>query len=137
MSNKLPIACLMLVFAATAHAQRFEPTWESVDSRPTPAWWGDAKFGIFIHWGVFSVPAYAPKGEYAEWYWERLRKPGNPDASTNDAKIRRETREFHADKVSERRLAEGIHSRLQDPILVERDVLQVACCRYDHWPLSQ
>src|SRR6187402_1763158 len=95
MSNKLPIACLMLVFAATAHAQRFEPTWESVDARPTPAWWGDAKFGIFIHWGVYSVPAFAPKGEYAEWYWERLRSPGNPDASTNDAKIRRETRAFH------------------------------------------
>ena len=85
----------LLVFASAAHAQRFEPTWESVDARPTPAWWGDAKFGIFIHWGVYSVPAFAPKGEYAEWYWERLRKPGNPDASTNDAKIRRETRAFH------------------------------------------
>ena len=77
------------------HAQRYEPTWDSVDARPTPAWWGDAKFGIFIHWGVYSVPAFASKGEYAEWYWERLRKPGNPDASTNDAKIRRETRAFH------------------------------------------
>ncbi len=49
----------------------------------------------------------------------------------------RETRQFHEDKVSERRRAEGIHSPLQDPILVERDVMQVACCRYEHWPLSQ
>ena len=57
--------------------------------------------------------------------------------SFGNLQLDRETRQFHADKVSERRLAEGIHSRLQDPILVERDVLQVACCRYDHWPLSQ
>ena len=94
-TSKLAVACLALAFAPAALAQRFEPTWESVDSRTTPAWWGDAKFGIFIHWGVYYVPAIAPKGEYAEWYWERLRKPGNPDPSTHDAKIRLETRAFH------------------------------------------
>jgi len=55
--------------------------------------------------------------------------------SVGNLQLDRETREFHADKVSERRRAEGIHSRSQDPILVERDVMQVACCRYDHWPL--
>jgi len=49
----------------------------------------------------------------------------------------RETRQFHDDKISERRRAEGIHSPSQDPILVERDVMQVAGCRYNHWPLSQ
>ena len=57
--------------------------------------------------------------------------------STGGLQLDRETRQFHEDKMSERRRAEGIHSRLQDPILVERDVMQVACCRYDHWPLSQ
>jgi methylaspartate mutase epsilon subunit len=57
--------------------------------------------------------------------------------STGNLELDRETRQFHEDKVSERRRAEGIHSRLQDPLLVERDVMQVACCRYDHWPLSQ
>lgn len=57
--------------------------------------------------------------------------------SVGNLQLDRETREFHADKVSERRRAEGIHSRAQDPILIERDVMQVACCRYDHWPLSQ
>ena len=50
---------------------RFQPTWDSIDQRPSPAWYTDAKFGIFIHWGVYSVPSYAPvnsKGEtmYAE-----------------------------------------------------------------------
>lgn len=57
--------------------------------------------------------------------------------SFGNLQLDRETRHFHEDKVSERRRAEGIHSPLQDPILVERDVMQVACCRYDRWPLCQ
>jgi alpha-L-fucosidase len=62
--------------AATLGAQTYQPTWESVDQRPIPAWFGDAKFGIFIHWGVYSVPSYAPviPGHlaYAEWYWHAI-----------------------------------------------------------------
>jgi alpha-L-fucosidase len=56
----------------------YKPTWESLDSRPTPAWFEDAKFGIFIHWGLYSVPSWGPtKGvgiyeKYAEWYWQSL-----------------------------------------------------------------
>ncbi len=46
--------------AATLGAQPYQPTWESIDKRPTPAWFTDAKFGIFIHWGMYSVPSYAP-----------------------------------------------------------------------------
>lgn len=57
--------------------------------------------------------------------------------STGNLQLDLETRQFHEDKVSARRHAEGIHSRMQDPLLVERDVMQVACCRYDHWPLSE
>ena len=49
-------------------AKKYEPTWESLDSRPVPSWFEDAKFGIFIHWGPYSVPAWAPKGVYEEWY---------------------------------------------------------------------
>jgi alpha-L-fucosidase len=46
----------------------YRNNWESLNSRPVPSWFEDAKFGIFIHWGLYSVPAYAPKGTYAEWY---------------------------------------------------------------------
>lgn len=51
----------------------YQPTWASLDKRPLPAWFPDAKFGIFIHWGVYSVPAYRPVAKkryatYAEWY---------------------------------------------------------------------
>ncbi|XP_041664065.1 tissue alpha-L-fucosidase-like [Cheilinus undulatus] len=45
---------------------RYTPDWDSLDARPLPQWYDDAKFGIFIHWGVFSVPAY---GTFSEWLW--------------------------------------------------------------------
>src|ERR1044072_7170148 len=96
------LAALLFAGATFAGgATHYEPNWESIDSRPAPGWWTDAKFGIFIHWGVYSVPSFATKGEYAEWYWERIGKPGNPDPNANDAKIRRETREFHAQHYGE------------------------------------
>lgn len=49
---------------------RYTPDWESLDSRPLPTWYDDAKFGIFIHWGVFSVPAYG--SEWFWWYWKGM-----------------------------------------------------------------
>ncbi|HBC32015.1 MAG TPA: alpha-L-fucosidase [Clostridiales bacterium] len=52
----------------------FKPTWKSLDSRVIPTWFQKAKFGIFIHWGVYSVPAWRKLsderfGSYAEWYY--------------------------------------------------------------------
>lgn len=51
----------------------YQGTKGSLDTHPVPKWWTDDKFGIFIHWGAYSVPAYAPPGQpfigYAEWYW--------------------------------------------------------------------
>ncbi|CAH8597154.1 unnamed protein product [Schistosoma turkestanicum] len=43
---------------------KYEPNWDSLDKRPLPAWYDEAKIGIFIHWGVFSVPSYG-----TEWFW--------------------------------------------------------------------
>lgn len=46
----------------------YAPNWESLDQHKIPSWFLDAKLGIFIHWGVYSVPAWAPlyhnKGDY-------------------------------------------------------------------------
>jgi hypothetical protein len=33
------------------------PEWSSLDTRPLPSWYDQSKVGIFIHWGVFSVPS--------------------------------------------------------------------------------
>jgi alpha-L-fucosidase len=74
MSSLTRTAVLFVSAVALAAQTRYQPTWESVDSRPTPRWFSDAKFGIFIHWGVYSVPSFAPVGKYAEWYWNSLRK---------------------------------------------------------------
>ena len=65
-------------------------------SRPTPQWFEDAPLGIFVHWGPYSVPAWAEDhGElgveddweawfthnsYAEWYFNTIRIPGSPAA---------------------------------------------------------
>jgi alpha-L-fucosidase len=62
---------------ASSQQNRFQPTWESLDRRPSPAWYPAAKFGIFVHWNVYSVPAYAAvnvkdENPYAEWYWHSL-----------------------------------------------------------------
>ena len=62
------VLAMLFLLAFKAMAQPYEPKWESLDKRPVPAWFGDAKFGIFIHWGPYSVPAWAPVGTYAEWY---------------------------------------------------------------------
>ncbi|XP_056332472.1 plasma alpha-L-fucosidase [Danio aesculapii] len=52
---------------------QYQPTWESIDSRPLPEWFDQAKFGIFIHWGVFSVPSFG--SEWFWWYWQGQKWP--------------------------------------------------------------
>lgn len=49
-----------------------QPTWESLNQRGYPQWFQDAKLGIFIHWGLYSVPAYASKEGYGEWFYRGL-----------------------------------------------------------------
>jgi alpha-L-fucosidase len=51
--------------------QRYEPTWESLKRYEVPEWYKDAKFGIFIHWGVYSVPAFG-----SEWYPREMYQQG-------------------------------------------------------------
>lgn len=70
---------LSLLAVRKLNGQTYQPNWPSIDTRETPAWWSNAKFGIFIHWGPYSVPAYAPVDEvegvyekYAEHYENRL-----------------------------------------------------------------
>ena len=74
---------------------KYEATIESLNTHPLPQWYADAKLGIFIHWGLYSVPGWAvltPEAElkkltpeeylkrnpYAEWYLNTLRLEGSP-----------------------------------------------------------
>jgi alpha-L-fucosidase len=92
----LTLSTVLTSFAVLAGAQPYQPTWESVDKRPTPAWFTEARFGIFIHWGTYSVPAYAPvipgKLAYAEWYWDALT---NGKTSKDATPIQKGTWEYH------------------------------------------
>ena len=64
------VFALALCVCVAGYGAEYEASWESLDSRDTPGWFSDAKLGIFIHWGVYSVPAWGPKGTYSEWYWQ-------------------------------------------------------------------
>jgi alpha-L-fucosidase len=88
--------------------KRYEPTLESLRSHPVPDWYDDAKLGIFIHWSLSSVPAFAPRehdiielmherpedmnkcSPYSEWYLNSLQFPDSPAAQHH--------REVHGDR---------------------------------------
>ncbi|MDD6788942.1 MAG: alpha-L-fucosidase [Lachnospira sp.] len=52
----------------------YTDTWESLSQHETPKWFRDAKFGIFIHWGLYSVPAFG-----SEWYSRYMYLEGRPE----------------------------------------------------------
>ncbi|MGV0990725.1 MAG: alpha-L-fucosidase [Mycobacterium sp.] len=75
----------------------YQPTWDSVATHPLPDWYDDAKLGVFLHWGLYSVPGWAPQvpdiqellkdkgpaemlrdNPYAEWYLNSSRIEGSP-----------------------------------------------------------
>jgi alpha-L-fucosidase len=76
---------------------QYEPTWESVATHPLPTWFDDAKLGIFLHWGLYSIPGWGPQVDdiqqllksqgpegmlknnpYAEWYRNTMQIHGSP-----------------------------------------------------------
>ncbi|RXN26132.1 tissue alpha-L-fucosidase-like protein [Labeo rohita] len=70
-SQMLQFLCLL--FCASFIETRYTPDWASLDSRPLPEWYDEVKFGIFVHWGVFSVPAFG-----SEWFWWNWKGAENP-----------------------------------------------------------
>jgi alpha-L-fucosidase len=73
--------------------KKYEPNWFSIGRHPLPKWFDDAKLGIFIHWGLYSVPAWAPptgelgkvdfkqwftRNPYAEWYLNTMKIKESP-----------------------------------------------------------
>ncbi len=57
-----------------ASAGPYRADWESLRNYETPDWFKDAKFGIFIHWGVYSVPAFG-----SEWYPRLMYQEGSEE----------------------------------------------------------
>jgi len=92
----LATLCLFIRPASSqAPDKHYEPTIASLNTHPLPQWYDDAKLGIFIHWGLYSVPGWAPlqhpshdfesvdyivNNPYAEWYLNVVRIPNSPTA---------------------------------------------------------
>ena len=53
---------------------KYKDNWESLSQHPTPKWFSDGKFGIFIHWGIYSVPAFG-----SEWYSRNMYLQGSDE----------------------------------------------------------
>jgi alpha-L-fucosidase len=98
LSTALLLATALPLAVAQAQTPHYEPTAASLDARPLPQWYSDAKLGIFIVWGLYSVPAWAPlshkdhdfasngfivNNPYAEWYYNVSRIPGSPTEAYN------------------------------------------------------
>lgn len=72
------VYCLLIVSVVCfipnkmLRSQNLNADWEILRNRPYPDWFKDAKLGVFIHWGVYSVPAYGGPESYAEWYLRGL-----------------------------------------------------------------
>ncbi len=97
---------ILLAIIVNGQAQTYQPNWESLESRPVPQWFRDAKFGIFIHWGVYSVPGWSTKGNYSEWYQQGLQ-------TTDSARIK-----YHKAKFGDRSyydLANDFKAELYNP----------------------
>lgn len=72
-----PFILLTVLLALSGEsAARYTADWTSLDARPLPQWFDDAKIGIFVHWGVFSVPGF---GQYSEWFWYWWRSSALPE----------------------------------------------------------
>ncbi len=90
------LLCFGAVSAIAQPPAHYEATIESLDRHPLPEWFDDAKLGIFIHWGLYSVPGWAPLEQvnfskpdwfkdnpYAEWYYNTVRVEGSPTQAYN------------------------------------------------------
>jgi len=88
---------------AQSNPVAYEATWESVTRHRVPRWFEDAKLGVFLHWGLYSVPAWAPRvpdiqtilhrrgpawmlrnNPYAEWYANTVLLPDSPTRRHHD-----------------------------------------------------
>ena len=60
------ISIRVFLLLLTGVSAQYQPNWDSLDKRPLPEWYDEVKFGIFMHWGVYSVPSFS-----SEWFWEQ------------------------------------------------------------------
>ncbi len=87
MLQKYLMLLISALFAFSSVHGQYQPDWKSLDKKPVPEWYKDAKFGIFIHWGVYSVPAYSKVGGYSEWYQHKLKSDSTSPTARYHRKV--------------------------------------------------
>ncbi len=75
--KKIIFTALFVMIAAVSHSQNGDGTSASKQNDSKMQWWKDAKFGMFIHWGIYSVPAgkWGDKTTYGEWIMHSAKIP--------------------------------------------------------------
>ena len=64
---------LLLCCFFSATVSDYTPDWNSLDSRPLPSWYDEAKIGVFMTWGIYSVPSFS--NEWFWWNWQGAKNP--------------------------------------------------------------
>ncbi len=121
----------------------FSDSWESLAAYRTPAWYEDAKFGIFIHWGVYSVPAFM-----SEWYprmmylrsnpcfWHHLFKYGPQSKfGYKDFIPQFKAEKFDADSWA--KLFKSAGARYVAPVAEHHDGFAMYDCGFSKWSAAQ
>lgn len=122
---------------------RYEPTWESLKSYTVPGWYQDARFGIFIHWGVYSVPAFG-----SEWYPRNMYQQGSEEfrhhAETYGLQTEFGYKDFIPHLTAERydpaewaRLFEESGARYVVPVAEHHDGFAMYDCSFSDWTAAR
>lgn len=99
----------LLADRAEAQDSTSAPSWTELAQRTPPAWFEDAKFGIFIHWGAYSVPSICDTSTYSEWYQRWL------DTNSHGGLVKQFHDRVYGADFEYRQFAEQFRAELFDP----------------------
>ena len=126
-----------------AAAGPFQPNWDSLQEYQLPDWYRDAKFGVFIHWGVYSVPAFG-----SEWYPRLMYQQGTPEFEHHVATYGPQNKfgykdflpMFHAEKFDAARWAELFRrsgAKYVVPVAEHHDGFPMYDCSFTDWSAAK
>lgn len=97
------VGFLLFLHIYLVNTVKYEPNWSSLDTRPLPSWYDESKIGIFLHWGVFSVPAVK-----SAWFWYQWKTAKDPD-------ILKYMKDNYAEDFTYADFAPEFHARFYNP----------------------
>ncbi len=126
-----------------AAAGPFQPNWLSLENYKVPKWYEDAKFGIFIHWGLYSVPGFG-----SEWYPRQMYLKGSSEFKHHVAAYGPQDMfgykdfipEFRAERFDADHWAEVFKSagaKFVVPVAEHHDGFPMYDCSYTDWSAAK